>query len=144
MKDCKALERCLDFLPQGLQIMPGHQSGRSSLLPKAKLQRQTGARHPTCTYDMGHPKMSTRSSSFEGQGYTAANIIFTPTQVLAVGRGTPPPRMISPPARVLGVPSNSTLSRDPDLSRKPPETQEKRLRFLERTMVKKNGKGLNP
>ena len=30
------------------------------------------------------------------------------------------------------------------LSRKPPQTQENRIRFLKRTMVEKNGKGINP
>ena len=39
---------------------------------------------------------------------------------------------------ILGVPSMSILSRDPDLSRKPPELRENRL-LLERTMVEKNG-----
>ena len=34
--------------------------------------------------------------------------------------------------------------RDPDLSRKPPETHGKRIRFLERPMVGKNGQGINP
>ena len=36
------------------------------------------------------------------------------------------------------LPSMSILSRDPDLSRKPPETQ-RNGRFLKRTMVEKNG-----
>ena len=40
---------------------------------------------------------------------------------------------------VLGIPSISILSRDPNPSRKPPETQEKRIRCLKRTMVEKNG-----
>ena len=39
----------------------------------------------------------------------------------------------------LVLPSICILSRDPSLSRKPPETQRKRIRFLERTMVEKNG-----
>ena len=33
----------------------------------------------------------------------------------------------------------SILSRDPNLSTKPPQTQGKRIRLLERTMVDKNG-----
>ena len=44
----------------------------------------------------------------------------------------------------LGETSISILSRDPDLSRKPPETQGKRIRFLERTMVETNGTGIKP
>ena len=35
------------------------------------------------------------------------------------------------------------LSRDPNLSRKPPETQGKRIRSLERTMVEKHGEYIN-
>ena len=34
--------------------------------------------------------------------------------------------------KLLGVPSNSILSRDPDLSRKPPETQGKRRSVFEK------------
>ena len=40
--------------------------------------------------------------------------------------------------------TSSIVSRDPNLSRKPPETQEKRIRFLKRRMVEQNGKGINP
>ena len=34
--------------------------------------------------------------------------------------------------------------RDPSLSKKPPETQGKRIRFLKRRIVEKNGVGINP
>ena len=34
--------------------------------------------------------------------------------------------------------------RDPSLSTKPPETQGKRIRCLQRTMVERNGQGINP
>ena len=46
--------------------------------------------------------------------------------------------------RVLGVPSISIIARDPDLFRKPSKTQGKRIRFLKRTMIEKNGIGINP
>ena len=42
------------------------------------------------------------------------------------------------------VASMSILSRDPDLSRKPSEAHGKRIRFLERRLVEKNGPGINP
>ena len=51
------------------------------------------------------------------------------------------PRRAKPgarPSKTLGVPSISVLSRDPHLSSKPPETQEKELSFLKITMVEKN------
>ena len=44
--------------------------------------------------------------------------------------------------RILGVPS--PFFPGILLSRKPPETRGKRIRFLERTRVEKNGPGINP
>ena len=44
-----------------------------------------------------------------------------------------------PETQIPGVPSISNISRESNLSRKPPEIQGKRIRFLERTMVEKNG-----
>ena len=44
----------------------------------------------------------------------------------------------------LGVFSISILSRDPNLSRKPPETHGKRIRFSDRRMAEKNGQGMDP
>ena len=39
----------------------------------------------------------------------------------------------------LGIPSNHSEPRDPNLSGKPPETHEKQIPFLKRAMVEKNG-----
>ena len=45
----------------------------------------------------------------------------------------------------LGVPSIPILSRDPNLSRKPPESQGKRRSVFEKNFwVEKNGQGINP
>ena len=43
---------------------------------------------------------------------------------------------------LLGVPSISILSRDPNLFRKPSKTQGKQIQFLKRTMVEKNGESI--
>ena len=46
--------------------------------------------------------------------------------------------------KTLGDTSISILSRDPNLFRKASKTQGKQIRFLERTIVGKNGNGINP
>ena len=46
---------------------------------------------------------------------------------------------------VLGIPSISILSRDPVSGKPPLESRSgKRIRFLKRTVVEKNGQGVNP
>ena len=61
--------------------------------------------------------------SVDGAGFSMAGNDCGKTACFGLGAGEKTAR------KVLGVPPISILSRDPNLSRKPPETQEKRLVF---------------